>query len=50
MVTVRDNLEIDGIPIAKLIDPKTYKVRNRNIDLQGDFYKLLRSLEENITQ
>ena len=48
MVTVRDNLEIDGISFSKLIDPRTLKVRNRNIDLQGDFYRLLRSLEENI--
>lgn len=50
MVTVRDNLEIDGIPFANLIDPQTLKVKNRNIDLHGDFYKLLRSLEENFSQ
>jgi 6-phosphofructokinase 1 len=50
MVTVRDNLEIDGITFGKLVNPKTLKVRNRNIDLQGDFYRLLRSLEENISQ
>ncbi len=46
MVTVRDDLEIDGIPFAKLIDQATLKVRNRNIDTKGDFYNLLRSLEE----
>lgn len=50
MVTVRDNLEIDGIPFGKLIDPETLKVKNRNIDPQGDFYNLLRSLEENFSQ
>lgn len=46
MVTVRDNLEIDGIPFGKLIDRKTLLVKNRNIDVNGDFYSLLRSLEE----
>ena len=50
MVTVRDNLEIDGIPFSRLIDPQTLKVRNRNIDTNGDFYRLLRSLEENFSQ
>jgi len=50
MVTVRDNLEIDGIPFNTLIDPKTLKVNNRNIDKKGDFYNLLRSLEENFSQ
>jgi 6-phosphofructokinase 1 len=47
MVTVCDNLEIEGIPFSELIDPETLKVRNRNIDIQGDFYNLLRSLERN---
>ncbi|MCX8044799.1 MAG: 6-phosphofructokinase [Desulfobacterota bacterium] len=50
MVTVRDNLEIDGIPFSALIDPETLKVRNRNIDVNGDFYRLLRSLEETFSQ
>ena len=45
MVTVCDNLEIDGIPFSELIDPETLSVRNRNIDINGDFYQLLRSLE-----
>ncbi len=49
MVTVRDNLEIDGIPFGKLIDPETLRVRNRNIDKRGDFYNLLRSLEEHFS-
>jgi 6-phosphofructokinase 1 len=49
MVTVRDNLEIDGIPFSKLVDTKTLKVKNRNIDTHGDFYSLLRSLEESFT-
>jgi 6-phosphofructokinase 1 len=47
MVTVCDNLEIDGIPFHELIDPATLSVRNRNIDIRGDFYHLLRSLERN---
>lgn len=46
MVTVRDNLEIDGISFSKLIDPATLLVKNRNIDVHGDFYNLIRSLEE----
>lgn len=46
MVTVGNNLEIGGIPFHELIDPRTLIVRNRNIDIDGDFYKLLRSLED----
>ncbi|MFO7789371.1 MAG: 6-phosphofructokinase [Bacteroidales bacterium] len=46
MVTVKDNLEIDGIPFENLVDPKTLLVKNRHIDIKGDFYKLLRSIEE----
>jgi len=49
MVTVRDNLEIDGIAFTDLVNPETLKVHNRSIDTQGDFYKLLRSLEENLS-
>jgi 6-phosphofructokinase 1 len=47
MVTVRDNLEIDGIAFTTLVDSATLKVKNRSIDTKGDFYNLLRSLEEN---
>jgi 6-phosphofructokinase len=50
MVTVRDNLEIDGIAFSSLINPETLKVKNRSIDTRGDFYNLLRSLEENFSQ
>ena len=50
MVTVRDNLEIDGIAFHSLVDPETLKVRNRSIDTRGDFYNMLRSLEENFAQ
>ena len=50
MVTVRDNLKIDGIPFGKLVDSKTLMVKNRNIDTNGDFYKLLRSLEEKFSR
>ena len=50
MVTVRDNLEIDGIAFSSLINSETLKVKNRSIDTRGDFYNLLRSLEENFSQ
>ncbi len=50
MVTVQDNLEIDGIPFEKLIDPDSLRVRNRTIDRDGDFYGLLRSLEESFAE
>ncbi|MFW5805619.1 MAG: 6-phosphofructokinase [Bacteroidales bacterium] len=50
MVTVKDNLEIDSIPFSKLIDPDTLLVKNRQIDVTGDFYKLLRSLEEHFNE
>jgi len=50
MVTVRDNLEIDGIPFADLVNPETLKVHNRSIDTKGDFYNLLRSFEENLSK
>lgn len=46
MVTVVENLEPEGIPFDRLIDPATLKVVNRNIDINGPFYALLRSLEE----
>ncbi|MDD5475271.1 MAG: 6-phosphofructokinase [Syntrophales bacterium] len=50
MVTVRDNLEIDGIAFSELIEPETLLVKNRAIDIEGDFYRLLRSLEESFSQ
>ncbi len=50
MVTVCDNLEIDGIAFSSLINQETLKVKNRSIDTNGDFYNLLRSLEENFSQ
>ncbi len=46
MVTVKDGLDIDSIPFSELIDPVTLKVRNRNIDVNGDFYRMLRALEQ----
>ncbi len=50
MVTVRDNLEIDGIQFGTLVDQETLLVRNRNIDVNGDFYVLTRSLEEALSE
>lgn len=47
MVTVVENLVPEGIPFERLIDPLTLKVMNRNIDINGHFYKMLRSLEAN---
>ncbi|MBI5700001.1 6-phosphofructokinase [Candidatus Saganbacteria bacterium] len=46
MVTVVEDLVPEGIPFANLIDPATLRVVNRNIDVNGPFYALLRSLEE----
>ena len=42
--------KIDGIAFNALVNPETLKVKNRNIDTQGDFYNMLRSLEENFAQ
>ena len=50
MVTVRDNLEIGGIPFCDLVEPQTLLVKNRNIDRNGDFHRLLRSLEESFSE
>jgi 6-phosphofructokinase 1 len=43
MVTLGEELKIKSIPFEKLIDPATLKVRNRSVDLNSDFYKLLTS-------
>jgi 6-phosphofructokinase len=48
MVTVRDDLDPAGIKFGELIDPKTLKVKSRNIDRGGAFYALLRASEEEI--
>jgi hypothetical protein len=42
MAVVSDSRNIDGMPCAELIDPKTLNVRSRSIDVRGDFYNLLR--------
>ncbi|MFA4858251.1 MAG: 6-phosphofructokinase [Candidatus Margulisiibacteriota bacterium] len=45
MVTIRSNLRIAQIAFAHLVDSATLKVKNRNVDRNGDFYALLRALE-----
>jgi 6-phosphofructokinase 1 len=45
MVSVGDNLEIKRVPFEQLIDRGTFKTRVRYVPLDGDFYKLAKSLE-----
>ncbi len=45
MVSVGDNLEIRKESFQDLIDPDTFKTRLRFVPMDGDFYKLAKSLE-----
>lgn len=45
MVSVGDNLEIRRVPFTRLIDSKTFKTKLRYVPLDGDFFKLAKSLE-----
>jgi len=45
MVSVGDNLEIKQVPFNELIDPQTFKTALRSVPLDGDFFKLAKSLE-----
>lgn len=45
MVSVGDNLEIKKVPFGQLIDQETFKTALRYVPLDGDFYKLAKSLE-----
>ncbi|NLH47812.1 MAG: 6-phosphofructokinase [Myxococcales bacterium] len=45
MVSVGDNLEIKNVPFESLIDPVTFRTRLRFVPIQGDFFKLAKSLE-----
>ncbi len=45
MVSVGDNLEIKAVPFEDLIDPTTFKTRLRYVPIDGDFFKLAKSLE-----
>lgn len=45
MVSVGDNLEIKKVPFDKLIDKETFKTTIRFVPLDGDFFKLAKSLE-----
>jgi 6-phosphofructokinase 1 len=45
MVSVGDNLEIKEVPFEDLIDPATFRTRLRFVPIDGDFFKLAKSLE-----
>ncbi|RJO65186.1 MAG: 6-phosphofructokinase [Myxococcales bacterium] len=45
MVSVGDNLEIKRVPFSELIDGTTFKTRVRYVPIDGDFFKLAKSLE-----
>ncbi len=45
MVSVGDNLEIKEVPFETLIDPATFRTRIRYVPIDGDFFKLAKSLE-----
>ncbi len=45
MVSVGDNLEIKAVPFCNLIDLDSFHTRLRYVPVDGDFYKLAKSLE-----
>jgi 6-phosphofructokinase len=45
MVSVGDNLEIKAVPFSELIDLKTFRTKVRYVPVDGDFFKLAKSLE-----
>ncbi|MDP8223571.1 MAG: 6-phosphofructokinase [Candidatus Lernaella stagnicola] len=45
MVSVGDNLEIKAVPFSDLIDAKTFRTKVRYVPIDGDFFKLAKSLE-----
>ena len=45
MVSVGDNLEIKSVPFSDLIDLDTFRARLRYVPMDGDFFKLAKSLE-----
>jgi 6-phosphofructokinase 1 len=45
MVSVGDNLEIKAVPFSSLIDPKAFRTKLRYVPIDGDFFKLAKSLE-----
>jgi len=45
MVSVGDELEVKRVPFTDLIDERTFKTRLRYVPLEGDFFKLAKSLE-----
>lgn len=45
MVSVGDNLEIKAVPFEELIDSRTFRTKLRYVPMDGDFFKLAKSLE-----
>ncbi|HPM76132.1 MAG TPA: 6-phosphofructokinase [bacterium] len=45
MVSVGDNLEIKQVHFEQLIDPQTFRTKLRYVPIEGDFFKLAKSLE-----
>ncbi len=45
MVSVGDNLEIKAVPFHELIDIENFRTRLRYVPVEGDFFKLAKSLE-----
>jgi 6-phosphofructokinase 1 len=45
MVSVGDNLEIKAVPFSDLIDVNTFRTRLRYVPVDGDFFKMAKSLE-----
>ena len=45
MVSVGDNLEIKAVPFHELIDIENFRTRLRYVPVDGDFFKLAKSLE-----
>ena len=45
MVSVGDNLELKAVPFHQLIDLKTFRTKLRYVPMDGDFFKLAKSLE-----
>lgn len=45
MVSVGDNMELKRVPFDELVDPNTFMTALRHVPIEGDFYRLAKSLE-----
>lgn len=45
MVSVGDNLELKRVPFDELVDPNTFMTALRYVPIEGDFFRLAKSLE-----